>query len=287
MVGHTVRADCEGGALSVDFGPLLLRGMDRQIGLIARLTAALRDHRPPSYSDHALRDLWAPRIYPMASSSADGDDAKSLRRDPMCQLERDRRPLEAAQAWASAATFSRLEHRVDRTDISRLPQAFVDHCIASDPEPPSAIALDLEHADDPTHGQQALALDNHSDRSDGDLPLCIFEGTSHALVMADLRPGTRPRGADNALILSRLLPALRRPWPETHLLVRGDSHLATPEVMEVVTQPPLTDFVFGLASNAVLLRHVAPLLPEARRWQQPQTALAQGHGTRPPTSRRL
>ena len=31
--GMTVRADFEGGTLSSDFGPMLLRGIDHQIGL--------------------------------------------------------------------------------------------------------------------------------------------------------------------------------------------------------------------------------------------------------------
>jgi hypothetical protein len=33
VAGLTVRGDFKGGALSSDFGPLLLRGVDRQIGL--------------------------------------------------------------------------------------------------------------------------------------------------------------------------------------------------------------------------------------------------------------
>ena len=37
VAGQTARADFEGGALSSDFGALLLRGVDRQIGLTARL----------------------------------------------------------------------------------------------------------------------------------------------------------------------------------------------------------------------------------------------------------
>jgi len=41
--GQTLRADFEGGALSSDFGALLLRGIDRQIGLTKRLTAAIHD----------------------------------------------------------------------------------------------------------------------------------------------------------------------------------------------------------------------------------------------------
>ena len=40
VAGHTIRADFEGGALSSDFGVLLLRGIDRQIGLTTCLAAA-------------------------------------------------------------------------------------------------------------------------------------------------------------------------------------------------------------------------------------------------------
>jgi len=55
--GQTIRADFEGGALSSDFGALLLRGVDRQLGLTARLAAAIHDKRHKSYIDHPLRDL--------------------------------------------------------------------------------------------------------------------------------------------------------------------------------------------------------------------------------------
>ena len=44
-------------------------------------------------------------------------------------------PLDPTQDLASAPTFSRLEHQVTRTDLYRLTQAFVDHFIASYPEP--------------------------------------------------------------------------------------------------------------------------------------------------------
>src|SRR5882762_10850982 len=45
VIGQTIRADFEGGALSSDCGALLLRGVDRQIGLTARLAAAIHDKR--------------------------------------------------------------------------------------------------------------------------------------------------------------------------------------------------------------------------------------------------
>ena len=287
VTGYTVRADFEGGALSSDFGPLLLRGIDRQIGLTERLAAAVHEKRHRSYIDHPLRDLFAQRIYQIASGYADGNDANSLRHDPLFKLGVERLPLEPAQDLASAPTFSRLEHSVDRQDLYRLTKAFVDHFIARYPEPPAAIVLDVDHSDDPTHGQQAFAFYNHYYKSYCYLPLFIFEGTSQALVMACLRPGTRPTGAENAMILTRLLSYLRHHWPRTHILVRGDSHFATPEVIEVIASRRLTDFVFGLAGNATLLRHAVPVMQEARQLHQQRTALAQAHGTRPPASTRL
>src|SRR5512132_204095 len=287
IAGSTVRADFEGGALSSDFGALLLRGIDRQIGLTERLAAAVQDKRHPSYIDHTLRDLLAQRIYQIASGYADGNDANSLRHDPMFKLSVERSPLEPEQDLASAPTFSRLEHSVDRKDLYRLTQALVAHFIASYPEPPAAIVLDLDHTDDPTHGQQELAFYNHYYQTYCYLPLLIFEGLSGALVTACLRPGTRPIGAENAMILVRLLAFLRRHWPQTHILVRGDSHFATPEVIEVLAHRHRIDFVFGLAGNAVLLRHAAPVMQEARRLHQQRTALAQAHHAHPPDSSRL
>jgi hypothetical protein len=147
--------------------------------------------------------------------------------------------------------------------------------------------LDLDHSDAPPHGQQEFAFYNHHYQNHGYLPLFIFEGTSHALVAAYLRPGTRPTGAENAMIVVRLLSYLRRHWPHTHILVRGDSHFATPEVIDVITSYRWTDFVFGLAGNAVLLRQAAPLIEQARRFHHQRVALAQAHGQVPPTSSRL
>jgi hypothetical protein len=282
-----VRADFDGGALSSDFGALLLRGIDRQIGLTERLAAVVRDKRHPSYTDHALRDLFAQRIYQIASGYADGNDANSLRHDPMLKLSLERVPLDPTQDLASAPPFSRLEHSVTRTDLYRLTRAFVDHFIASYPEPPAAIVLDLDHSEDPTHGQQEFTFSNHHYQSHCYLPLFIFEGTSHALVTACLRPGKRPPGAENAMILVRLLSHLRRHWPFTHILVRGDSHFGTPEVMEVIAPRRRIDFVFGLAGNPVLLRQAAPVMQEARDLFQQRTVLARAYGESPPPRSRV
>src|SRR5262245_14349719 len=125
VAGHTVRADFEGGALSSDFGALLLRGVDRQIGLTERLAAATHANGHQAYIDQPLRERLAQRIYPMASGYADANGANSLRHDPLFKLGVERRPLDPEDDVASAPTFSRLEHQVDRKDLYRLTTALV------------------------------------------------------------------------------------------------------------------------------------------------------------------
>lgn len=52
--GFTIRAEFDGGAMSSDFGAILLRGTDLQIGLIPRLVRAIHDKRHASYIDPRL-----------------------------------------------------------------------------------------------------------------------------------------------------------------------------------------------------------------------------------------
>src|SRR5262249_19034357 len=62
---------------------------------------------------------------------------------------------------------------------------------------------------------------------------------------------------------------------------------ATPEVLAGLTHRRRIDFVFGLAGHAVVLRHAAPVMQEARSLSQQRTALAHAHGEHPPARRRL
>ena len=105
IAGYTIRADFEGGALSSDFGALLLRGIDRQIGLTERLAAAMQDKRHPSYIDHPLRDLLAQRIYQIASGYADGNDANNLRHDPLFKLSVERPRWRPRRTWRVPPPF--------------------------------------------------------------------------------------------------------------------------------------------------------------------------------------
>ena len=195
--GRYRAADVAGGALSADFGPLLRWGIARQIGFPARLAAAVRAKRPPSSIAQPLRDL-RPAPLQIASGDADGNEANRLRSAPLLKLRVARFLRDPAQHLARAPTSPQLEPRVTRTDLSRLPHAFVDHCMARAPAPPAALVLDCEHAAAPTHGPQALAVSHHHDQRSGSLPLVLCDGPSPALVTACLRPGHGPRPRQGA-----------------------------------------------------------------------------------------
>ena len=68
--GYTVRADFTGGEISSDLGALLLSAVDRRIGLIDRLAAAITDSRHASYIKHPLRDLLTQRVFQIAPGPA-------------------------------------------------------------------------------------------------------------------------------------------------------------------------------------------------------------------------
>lgn len=264
IAGFTVRADFEGGAMSSDFGALLLRGADHQTGLVDRLARAIRDRRHASYIEHSLDDLLRQRIIQAACGYADGNDANTLRRDPAFKLAVGRAPLDTDNDLASGPTFSRLENAMSRSDIYRLARAFVEAFIASYAVPPAAMVLDMDHSEDRTHGQQELAFYNHHYGSHCYLPLFLFEGLSGKLITAVLRPSRRPTGRENAAIIGRVLRRLRQIWPETHIVLRGDAHFANPELMALCEGDDRTDFLFGLAGNRALTPKAEPLLARAR-----------------------
>ena len=262
--GFTVRADFTGGAVSSDLGALILSAVDARIGLVERLTRAIKDSRDPRYITHSLRDLLTQRVFQIASGYEDGNDANALRRDPLFKLAAGRAPLDADTALACGATHSRLESALGRRDIYRLARALVEQFIAGYPEAPITITLDLDHTDDATYGQQALSFYNHHYGHHCYLPLLVFEAHSGALVTAVLRPGKTPSGAENAMIMKRVLRLLRQHWPKTHILLRGDGHFSNPELMALILADGNADFIFGLGGNKVLTRRAEGLMKNVR-----------------------
>ena len=114
------------------------------------------------------------------------------------------------------------------------PRRCFETFVASYDRAPQAILLDIDDTADEVHGAQQQALFNGYYDAYCYLPLHIYEGQSGKLITSILRPGRRPTGAEIVSILTRVVGAIRREWPEVSILLRGDGHFSTPEVHAVV-----------------------------------------------------
>ena len=65
-------ADFDGGRLTTDAGVLLLREVDRQIGLIDAINDCIPDPRDPRYTIHVQREMLAQRIFSIAMGFMEG-----------------------------------------------------------------------------------------------------------------------------------------------------------------------------------------------------------------------
>jgi len=104
-----VRAVFDADPISSDGGALLLRQVDRRLGLLDSLAAALPDPCDPRYVEHTLVELLQQRVYGIALGYEDCNDATTLRRDPVLKTCCGRDPF-SDDNLASQPTLSRLEN---------------------------------------------------------------------------------------------------------------------------------------------------------------------------------
>jgi hypothetical protein len=253
--GKAVVTRFDGGRLSSEGGLLVLREVERRLGLADRLAACLKDPRAPEKVVHRLAEIIRFRMLMIAAGYEDGNDADTLRRDAMFKLALDRLPSD--EELCSQSTISRLENLPDVRALLRLGRALVGQYCASFRQVPKRIVLDIDDTFDRVHGDQQLRLFNAFYDDYGFQPIVVFDGEGR-FVTAMLRPGKRPSGQEIGTFMRRLVGAIRALWPKVEILLRADSHYACPEVFDWC-RANRVDWVLGLAPNAVLSRHVAAL----------------------------
>jgi hypothetical protein len=86
-----IRAEFNGGDVSSDGGVLLLRQLERRLGLLDRAAARLTDPRDPERIVHSVTDMLKQRVFGLCLGYEDLNDHSELRRDVLLQtaVERD------------------------------------------------------------------------------------------------------------------------------------------------------------------------------------------------------
>jgi hypothetical protein len=218
--GKSVVAKFDGGLLSSDGGVLLLREVEQRLRVADRLAACINDPRAPDQITHPLADIIRFRLLMIGAGCEDGNDASSLRSDPMFKMALDLSPSD--RELCSQSTISRLENLPDARALLRMGRAMVDLYCESFHKIPKRITLDIDDTFDAVHGGQQLRLFNAHYDEYGFQPIVVFDGGGGRFITAVLRPAKRPGGKEIKAFLHRLLRALRANWPKTEILLRGD-----------------------------------------------------------------
>ena len=259
--GLDIHAKFDGGAMSSNGGALLLREAGRARKLSTLLASCIADARDPARVVHSYASMIQARMVAIACGHEDCDDLDTLRHDPALKIACDKRP-DADIGLASQPTLSRLENEVSWRTLARMGLRMIDAFCDSYARVPAQIVLDIDDTVDRVHGAQQLSLFSTHAGDTCFQPILIFEAGSEKPVAALLRPGKRPSGEEAAGVLRHVIRRIRANWPRVEILLRGDGHYGTPEVMNALEDMGCS-YVFGLPTNARLKAMAAPWAEDA------------------------
>ena len=273
-------AHFDGGNICSDAGGLLLQQTERISGIIKKFAVCFTDHRDGDLIEHTVEELVAQRIYALALGYEDLNDHDELRNDPLLAVlvgkndptGKDRlRDRDKGKALAGKSTLNRLEltpvaanknSRYKKITVDRhaVDEFFTTAFLDSYSQAPSEIILDLDATDDPLHGHQAGRFFHGYYKNYCYLPLYIFCGEH--LLCARLRPSDIDACAGSVKELDRIVSAIRIRWPDTRIIIRGDSGFCREHIM-LWCELNEVDYVLGLAKNQRLKREIAVELEQA------------------------
>src|SRR6201995_5528454 len=285
--------DFGGGNQSSNAGLLLLREKERALGVCRRLADAMPDRRDADRIRHAMFEMVMARVAAIACGYEDANDLDRLRHDPLMKLAVGRCP-QSGEALASQSTICRLENAPRKTEAARLCAALIDQ-FGTTVKPGRLEILDIDDTFCAAHGGQQLAFWNAHHDERGFASMHIYHVASGTPVVTILRPARTPKGTEVKTVIKHVTKRLRRHWPKTRIVWRGDRYYGRDEAMDWADDKD-TNYVFGLAGTAVLdalvaqaaddlrfchatssepkLRSFMSFMYKAGSWQQPRKVVA-------------
>ena len=246
--------------ISSDGGLLFLKEVDKNIKLIDRIAHCLEDNRHASYVKHGINSLLNQRIMQIAAGYEDANDCNTLRNDGVLKI-----CCETEDSLSAQPTMSRFENSISNKELYQISQVLVDQFIASYTKAPEVIILDCDDTAARVYGEQQLSLFNNYYGDYCFMPLHIYEGLSGKLIASILKPGRRSKSVKVFGILRRLIEHLRKIWPNTLIILRGDSHFCSQEFMDWAETEYNIGFITGLTSNNLLKEMTRTTIESAER----------------------
>lgn len=265
-----IQANFNGGKITSDAGAVLLREVDKRIGLIDAIADCIHDNRIPGKIAHDMRTLVAQRIFGIAMGYEDLNDHNELRDDPLLQVVVER-GIDQHHPLASSSTLCRLENTVSKEALSKMSAVFIDQFIASHPTAPDEIILDFDATDDAVHGKQEGRFFHGYYDHYCFLPLYVFCGQQ--LLVSYLRTSKIDGAKHSRAVLKLLVKRLREAWPGVHIVIRGDSGFCRWKLLRWCEKHAI-GYIIGLAKNS-RLKALARRQIITARWRYRRTGQKQ------------
>ena len=245
--GRQVIARFDGGDVTSDGGILLLRQLDREMGLTRAVARRLSDERDAQRCLHRTETLVRQRVFGLALGYEDLNDHQALRHDIALQTA-----VDTDGVLASQSTLCRFEQQADRDWAITIHEEMIEQFIRSFRRPPKKpLYLDFDATADRVHGQQLGRHFNGYYNHYIFLPLFVFCGDQ--LLVSYLRPASLDAAHHAGAILALLVRRLRQAWPEVKIVFRGDSGFCRPLILNWCDRHGV-DYIIGLAGNKRLAK---------------------------------
>lgn len=266
--GRKVKVSFSGGDVTSDGGSLLLRKIDKKLGLLRDVSKAIPDLRQRGKCVHTLINLLRQRVYGLALGYEDLNDHTTLRKDIGFQTS-----VGSDKDLGSSPTLCRLENQSDRRMIVEIHKVLLEKFISSFKRPPQKLVLDFDATDDPLFGKQEGRFFHGYYDSYCFLPLYVFCGDK--LLVSYLRKSNIDPSKHAWAILSLLVKRFRKEWPEVEIVFRGDSAFCRHRLLSWCERNNVT-YIVGIAKNNRLNNYSQHLHDRARCLYQ-STKIKQRH----------
>jgi hypothetical protein len=279
LASRKVQADFSGGHLSSDGGVLLLRQVNRGLGLSRHLAQCFNDGRNQDYVEHCVPQLLDQRLYGLALGYEDINDHDRLRLDHLlavaCEkpdpLGLDRgHPEHRGVALAASATLNRLElsncketraHKIHH-DPAKIEACLLEMGARCLPKHAREVVLDLDAMGHRIHGMQEGRHFNAYYNDYCYLPLYGFVGDIP--LWAQLRTCDHSAAHGVVPALEKMVAAIRKRSPKARIIVRGDSGFGVDAIMTWCEGQPEVYYCLGIGKHSGLIGNLEPALADAR-----------------------
>ena len=222
-----IKINFDGGDLSSDAGLLLIKEFISKLGIERLLNRSFKTNDSAVFRYHTDRDNLLQMIYMIMAGYFEDDASDELTKDPIFFNRMDEDTLKQFQEISQI-----LRKRIYSIQM------------------PQAVILDLDSTLLAAYGKQEGRAFNFHYRSNGYHPLVCYDGITGDLIKIHLRDGAAYSCTGVTNFLQPILDESLNDYPTIHLLLRGDSGFATPDLYKQCEENG-TSYVIRLKENFI------------------------------------